>query len=68
MDNTPQANYTTKEAARYLRMAESTLEKWRVTGDGPVFVKLNKSVRYRKPDLDRFQNESARTSTSRVKG
>jgi len=54
----------TKEAAEYLGLRKCTLEVWRVRGDGPVFLKLGKAVRYRSADLDDFINASIRTSTS----
>ena len=38
---------TTKEAAERVRLSESALEKKRVAGTGPVFVKLGKAVRMR---------------------
>ena len=58
----------TGPAAAYVGMTKSTLETWRSRGGGPVFLKLGKAVRYRKSDLDRFLEERARTSTSRVEG
>jgi len=30
----------TRDAARYLGLAESTLEKWRISGGGPRWVRL----------------------------
>lgn len=41
-----------------------TLQRWRLEGVGPVFVKLGRLVRYRKSDLDRFLDEHTCTSTS----
>jgi predicted DNA-binding transcriptional regulator AlpA len=41
----------TKEAADFLNLAETTLEKWRWSGHGPRFVKMGRSVRYSKKDL-----------------
>ena len=54
----------TIEAAQFLGVRKSTLEAWRVRGGGPVFLKLNKAVRYRQQDLDKFTENSLRTSTS----
>ena len=54
----------TTEAAGYIGLKKSTLEAWRVRGDGPQFLKLGKAVRYRKEDLDDFVNARIRTSTS----
>lgn len=45
---------TTAEAARRLGFAPSTLNKWRITGRGPSFLKLGRSVRYSLSDLDAF--------------
>ncbi len=47
--------FNTAEAAKYTGVAKSTLEKYRSGfphGVGPVFVKLGKTVRYLKADLD----------------
>ncbi|MGG7564905.1 helix-turn-helix domain-containing protein [Rhodovulum sp. DZ06] len=48
---------TPKEAAAFLRVAESTLAAWR-TGRrgqmGPPFVKLGRRVFYRRIDLEEF--------------
>ena len=43
---------TQREAALALRLSERTLERWRVQGTGPPFVRLNHSIRYRQQDLD----------------
>lgn len=66
MSNTTQLNPTlnTSGAAEYLGLAESTLEKMRVTGDGPAFVKLGRAVRYRISDLDAYLAERVVSSTS----
>lgn len=45
---------TTREAASYLGLATSTLNKWRCHGGGPRFLKLGRAVRYRQEELDRF--------------
>ena len=54
----------TEQAADMLGLTKSTLEAWRVRGDGPVFVKLGKAVRYRQEDLDAFCLSRMRTNTS----
>jgi excisionase family DNA binding protein len=41
-----------REAARLLRLSERTLERLRLQGGGPSFVKCGRSVRYRESDLD----------------
>lgn len=45
---------TVGEAANYLGLAVSTLNKWRCHGGGPIFIKLGRAVRYRVEDLDAF--------------
>jgi len=44
---------TQREAALAFRLSERTLERWRVQGIGPRFVRLpNRSIRYRQQDID----------------
>jgi excisionase family DNA binding protein len=42
---------TQQEAAERLRLSERTLERWRVSGDGPPFVKAGRRVLYHPDDL-----------------
>lgn len=56
----------THQAADYLGISESTLAKWRVSGTGPVFGKLGRTVIYRRSDLDDWVQENIRRSTSDV--
>jgi len=53
-----------REAAAFLRLSERTLERMRVTGDGPPFVKAGHRVLYRQADLDEWVAARVRTSTS----
>ena len=62
----PTAVLNTGGAAHYLGLAESTLEKARVTGSGPRYLKLNRAVRYRVSDLDAWMAERTVASTSEV--
>lgn len=59
---------TTSEAAHYLRLSAPTLERLRVTGEGPPFIKLGSGrtsrVVYRRVDLDAFVTARLRSSTS----
>jgi predicted DNA-binding transcriptional regulator AlpA len=57
---------STEQAALHLCLAVSTLEKMRVRGDGPVFVKLGpRRVAYARADLDAWLASRPRfTSTS----
>lgn len=55
---------TTLEAAHYVRLGKSTLERARVTGEGPRYANLGGSVRYRRADLDDWLASRLVTSTS----
>jgi len=52
-------------AAAYCCLSKSTLDKYRVTGNGPMFIKLGKKVVYELTDLDGWiaQNKHANTAT-----
>ena len=56
------------EAAELLSLGVRTLEKYRVTGLGPRFIKLNKSVRYRPEDLESWVAARVVKSTSETGG
>jgi len=45
---------TPAEAARVLRVSPKTLPRWRWSGDGPDFVRIGRSIRYRRADLESF--------------
>lgn len=55
--------FTTGEAACYLRLSHRTLKRYRVTGDGPVFLRLGGRVRYRRDHLDAWAAKHERVST-----
>ncbi len=52
------------EAARYLGMSTSTLNKWRMFSTGPRYMKMGRSVLYRKEDLDSWMESRVRENTS----
>lgn len=56
----------TKAAAEYLGYAESTLEKKRLTGNGPPFIRLGDrgAIVYDTRDLDAWLAEHRVSSTS----
>jgi predicted DNA-binding transcriptional regulator AlpA len=55
----------TPDAARYLGLTASTLEKMRLTGGGPRFIRLGfRAVGYAIGDLDDFIDGRRRSSTS----
>lgn len=45
-------------------VSEATLERWRTEGIGPVFLKLQGRVLYRIEDVEAFETDSLRKSTS----
>ena len=46
--------YSNGEAAAFLRLSPRTLEKYRVTGGGPLFRKLGRRVVYNLVDLEEW--------------
>jgi excisionase family DNA binding protein len=54
----------TTEAASYIGVSESYLNKLRVYGGGPQFLKMGKRVSYDKADLDIWMAARKRNSTS----
>ena len=58
---------TAREAAVALRLSERTLERLRVTGDGPAYSKLGRRVLYRECDLDAWVVGQLRHNTCEAK-
>ena len=54
---------TTREAAGYLRLSQSTLNHWRLEGRGPGFTRFGRQVRYRRADIDRWLTETNEGAT-----
>ena len=55
---------STREAAEWLGLSPRTLDRYRVTGDGPVFHRLGSRVRYLLADIEAWAQAGRRTSTS----
>jgi predicted DNA-binding transcriptional regulator AlpA len=56
---------TNEECARHRNCAESTLNKERVRGDGPPYVKIRgRMVRYSRQAVDQWLAAQTRRSTS----
>lgn len=54
-----------REAAQYIGLAESTLEKFRCIGGGPRFVRLGaRAIGYDVADLAQWLEERKRSNTS----
>lgn len=60
--------FDTTETARLVRLSKPTLERLRITGDGPPFLKLGRAVRYRKADVDGWLASRLVRSTSQEAG
>lgn len=43
--------WTARDVADYLKVSTNTLQNWRCAGQGPMFLKLGKAVRYRYADV-----------------
>ena len=55
---------TTAEAAEIVRISQAHLEKLRIYGRGPRFVRLGRAVRYRHEDLRIWTEAGLVASTS----
>lgn len=56
--------FRVQDAASYCGLSASTLNKYRVTGEGPVFHKLGRAVLYDICDLDIWLESCKRRSTA----
>ena len=56
---------TENEAAKVLGFSPRTLQSWRVSGDGPPFVRVSpRAIRYRLSDLEAWIETCLKQSTS----
>lgn len=58
--------YDVKGAADYIGMSAAFLNRHRLTGFGPTFLKVGGRVYYLESDLDAWLNSRRRSSTSQV--
>ena len=60
--------YPEKDAAAYLGgekpLSVKTLQRWRLDGKPPQFIKIGRLVRYSRESLDRYLQDRVRRSTS----
>jgi len=54
------------EAAKLMKLSERTLERLRLQGGGPSYVKCGRSVRYRLSDVEKWIEARVIGSTSEV--
>jgi Helix-turn-helix domain len=55
---------TTHGAAIFLKVSKRSLERWRLSGLGPRYLKMGKCVRYRLTDLEAWIASRLIRSTS----
>lgn len=60
----PDQLMTESDVADFLCQSIRTIQKWRVTGFGPAFYKLGRSVRYKRSELIEWMTERKRAHTS----
>lgn len=53
-----------QKVANFLCQSVRTIQKWRVTGDGPGFYKFGQSVRYRSDEVVAWANARRKAHTS----
>ncbi len=53
---------TQKQLAQRWALSERTLERWRSIGEGPVYIKLGYTVRYRLADVEAFEQKGLSAS------
>ena len=49
-------------------ISERTLQRWRMEGRGPLFVRIGRLIRYRRSDLDGWMAKHLRSSTNEAGG
>lgn len=58
---------TVEEAAARLKVSKHTLNRWRVTGEGPPYIKSGpRLVRYEQEAIDHWARDRRRASTKDV--
>jgi predicted DNA-binding transcriptional regulator AlpA len=65
-DQRPERLLNLTEAASALGVSTSFLAKARMTGEGPSFIKLGRTVRYSQRALDEYRLRRTRQSTSQI--
>lgn len=60
----PDQMVTEEVVAKLLCQSIRTIQKWRVTGFGPCFYKIGRSVRYKRSEIVDWMDERRRAHTS----
>jgi hypothetical protein len=53
------------EAAERLRVSVGTLANWRVSGEGPKFIKFGRKVLYPVREIEAFEQRCMRSNTTK---
>ena len=64
MSDQPILYLGTREAAAFLGLSPRTLDRYRVTGEGPAFHKFGTRIRYAQADIEDWAAARRMTSTS----
>ena len=56
------------DLSRRWGISTRTLEQWRWRGEGPKFIKIGGSVRYRVEDVEAYEQQHLLTCTSQYSG
>ena len=54
----------TFEVASELKISRQALAKWRVSGEGPPFIRCGAKILYRRSDIDDWLNARTASSTT----
>ena len=52
---------TQQQLANELQVSIRTLERWRKDGTGPAFIRVGRSLRYRRSDIDAWLTQQRRS-------
>ncbi|MCT4575104.1 MAG: helix-turn-helix domain-containing protein [Alphaproteobacteria bacterium] len=55
IDDNKKERFTQEELAEFWGISKSSLNTWRSRGGGPVFIKINGNVIYRREDIINFE-------------
>jgi excisionase family DNA binding protein len=53
-----------RQVAEALNLSVRTLQRWRLEGRGPLFVRIGRAVRYPQSEIEKFLKSMLRQSTS----
>jgi predicted site-specific integrase-resolvase len=57
-------HFNQQKLAQRWGVSEASLERWRTCGIGPIFLKLQGRVAYRLEDIESYEQDCLRRSTS----